>query len=142
LATQPDYVAGKLLRDLVQSVEAEPPEKENSFGAIRYGPRRTEALRNECLKIADRLLQSAPVADIAVITVLSQREEFERLASGVMDCIRKNDPESGLDRLHTFTTAMSAYAAWTPAKSHCRVFLLALFLVGLATYSVVIQFLK
>jgi len=103
--TQPDYIAGKLLKDLVESVEAEPPEEENSFGAIRYGPRRTEALRNECLKIADGLLQSAPVADTAVISVLSQREEFERLASGVMDCITKNDPESGLDRLHTFTMA-------------------------------------
>jgi hypothetical protein len=62
-------------------------------------------LKTECQKIADRLLQSAPVADTTVISVLSQREEFERLASGVMDSISKNDPESGLDRLHTFTMA-------------------------------------
>jgi Abortive infection C-terminus len=88
----------------VESVEAD-PEDSDSFGAIRYGPRRTPALRNECVKIAERLLQSAPVGDTTVISVLSQREEFDRLASGVMDSINKNDPESGLDRLHTFTMA-------------------------------------
>jgi Abortive infection C-terminus len=55
------------------------------------------------MKIADRLLQSAPVSDTAVISILSRREEFDRLAKGVLDSINKNDPESGLDRLHTFT---------------------------------------
>jgi hypothetical protein len=100
---QPDYVVGKLLKDLVESVEAD--TEEDSFGTIRYGLRRPPALRNECLNIADRLLQSAPVGDTAVISVLSQREDFDRLANGVLDSVNKNDPESGLDRLHTFTMA-------------------------------------
>jgi len=56
------------------------------------------------MKIAERLLQSAPVGDTKVIAVLSKREEFDRLANGILDSINKNDPESGLDRLHTFTT--------------------------------------
>jgi hypothetical protein len=102
---QPDYIVGKLLKDFVDSVDADPPEESESFGAVRYGIRRTAAFKDDCLKIADRLLQSAPVPDTVVISVLSQREEFERLASGVMDSITKNDPESGLDRLHTFTMA-------------------------------------
>jgi hypothetical protein len=55
------------------------------------------------MKIADRLLQSALVSETKVISVLSKREEFDRLAKGVLDSINKNDPESGLDRLHTFT---------------------------------------
>ncbi len=88
----------------MESVEAD-TEDSDSFGTIRYGTRRPPTLRNECLKIADRLLQSAPVGDTTVISVLSQREEFERLANGVLDSINKNDPESGLDRLHTFTMA-------------------------------------
>jgi len=101
---QPDYVVGKLLKDLVESVEAD-TEGSDGFGTIRYGTPRPPALRNECLKIADRLLQAAPVGDTTVISVLSKREEFDRLANGVLDSINKNDPESGLDRLHTFTMA-------------------------------------
>jgi hypothetical protein len=100
---QPDYVVGKLLKDLVESVEADTDS--DGYGTIRYCTPRPPALRNECLKIADRLLQSAPVGDTTVISVLSQREEFDRLANGVLDSINKNDPESGLDRLHTFTMA-------------------------------------
>jgi hypothetical protein len=102
---QPDYIVGKLLKDLIDSVGADPTEESRSFGEVKYGVRRSAAFKTECQKIADRLLQSAPVADTTVISVLSQREEFERLASGVMDSISKNDPESGLDRLHTFTMA-------------------------------------
>jgi hypothetical protein len=30
--------------------------------------------------------------------------EFERLADEILASIRKNDPQSGLDRLHTFAT--------------------------------------
>jgi len=60
-------------------------------------------LAEKCRKVAERLLASAPVPDAEVISVLSQREEFDRLANGVMDSINKNEPESGLDRLHTFT---------------------------------------
>jgi hypothetical protein len=37
-----------------------------------------------------------------IIAVPSRREEFERLANGVREALEKNDPESGLDRLHTF----------------------------------------
>jgi abortive infection Abi-like protein len=99
---QPDYIVGKLLRDLIESVETDDGDS-NSFGTVRYGIQRTSAQKAECLKIADRLLQAAPVSDTTVITVLSKREEFDRLAKGVLDSINKNDPESGLDRLHTFT---------------------------------------
>ncbi len=83
---QPDHVVGKLLKDMVEYREAE----------------KDSALGQKCRQIAERLLQSAPVQDTEVISVLSQREEFERLAKGVLESINKNDPESGLDRLHTF----------------------------------------
>lgn len=62
-------------------------------------------LADNCRAIAQRLLPSAPVHDASVISILSRREEFEKLANGVLDCINNNDPESGLDRLHTFTVA-------------------------------------
>lgn len=101
---QPDYVVGKLLKDMIESVTVDDGNGDgDGFGAIRYGTRRSTAQKTECMKIADRLLQSAPVSDTRVIAVLSRREEFDRLAKGVLDSINKNDPESGLDRLHTFT---------------------------------------
>lgn len=83
---QPDHVVGKLLKDLIQYHE----------------PEMSSQLSKRCLVIAERLLQSAPIADVEVISVLSERQEFERLAEGILDLIRKNDPQSGLDRLHTF----------------------------------------
>jgi|SRR6185312_2011076 len=98
---QPDYVVGKLLKDMIESVTVDCGDE--SFGTIRYGVRRSSVQKTQCMKIAERLLQSAPVSDTNVIAVLSRREEFDRLAAGVMDSINKNDPESGLDRLHTFT---------------------------------------
>lgn len=84
---QPDHIVGKLLEDLIEYRE-------------RHGDM---PLGHKCRETADRLLQSAPVPDAEVISVLSEREEFERLANGVLDSINRNDPESGLDRLHTFT---------------------------------------
>src|ERR1039458_8291780 len=36
-----------------------------------------------------------------------KREEFERLAKEALDSIQRNDPESGLDRLHTFAIAFT-----------------------------------
>lgn len=82
---RPDHIIGKLLKDFVAYREDDSP------------------LREKCREIAERLLQSAPIQAAEVISVLSEREEFERLAKGVMDSISQNDPESGLDRLHTFT---------------------------------------
>jgi hypothetical protein len=81
---QPDHVVGKLLMELVEYPTTDSP------------------LRGKCQQIAERLLQSAPIQDAEVIAVLSEREEFERLAKAVVDAINKNNPESGLDRLHTF----------------------------------------
>jgi hypothetical protein len=70
---QPDYIVGKLLKDMIDSVTVEDEESE-SFGTIRYGVRRTSTQKTECMKIADRLLQSAPVNHTTVIAVLSKRK--------------------------------------------------------------------
>jgi hypothetical protein len=86
---QPEHLVGKLLKDLADYRREDSP------------------LREKCRGIAERMLRSAPIQDGEVISVLSQRKEFERLANGVMDSINKNDPESGLDRLHTFAMAFT-----------------------------------
>jgi hypothetical protein len=84
---QPDHRVGKLLKDMIEFDRV----GENS------------PLKPKCLAIAERLLQAAPVPDATVISVLSEREEFEHLAKGVLDAIHKNNTQGGLDRLHTFT---------------------------------------
>jgi hypothetical protein len=83
---QSDHVVGKLLRALVDYRESayDVPEP---------------ILATNCRQTADRLLQSAPIQDAEVISILSMREEFETLAKEILDCINKNAPESGLDRL-------------------------------------------
>ena len=56
----------------------------------------------ECLKIVHRLKLSAPVPDIDAIIPNSEDRDFETLAKAVRDSIDRNEPEVGLDRLHTF----------------------------------------
>jgi hypothetical protein len=86
---QPDHVVGKLLMAFIEF-------RESTYTTTE------PTLAGKCRQIAERLLQSAPIQDAEVITVLSMREEFETLAREILDCINKNAPESGLDRLHTF----------------------------------------
>jgi hypothetical protein len=56
----------------------------------------------ECQRIVRRLKESAPFPDIAAVTPNVEDQSFEALARSVRDAIDRNEPESGLDRLHTF----------------------------------------
>jgi hypothetical protein len=84
--SQPDHVVGRLLKYLVERA-----------------PDGNDMLRKRCIVAAERLSKSAVVHDADVITELSGLEDFEQLAAGIRDSIEKNEPETGLDRLHTFT---------------------------------------
>lgn len=61
-----------------------------------------EAPPEECLTIVRRLQESAPVPDISSIVPNVADETFEALAKSVRESIDRNEPEAGLDRLHTF----------------------------------------
>lgn len=82
---EPNHVVGKLLSGLLEYC------KDDSV------------LHKDCGRIAQRLLQDAPVQDVEVISAVSAEKDFEVIAKTVRDAIEKNEPESGLDRLHTFT---------------------------------------
>ena len=56
----------------------------------------------EYTRVGQRLLQGAPVQDIDAISVETTERDFEGLARSVRESIDKNEPEAGLDRLHTF----------------------------------------
>lgn len=83
---QPDHIVGRLLKDLVERA-----------------PDGNAMLRKRCTAAAERLSQSSAIHDASVISELSGLEDFEQLAAGIRDSIEKNEPEAGLDRLHTFT---------------------------------------
>jgi len=56
----------------------------------------------ECLDIIYRLNTSADVPDVAVLIPNVANGTFEMLAKSVRESIERNEPEMGLDRLHTF----------------------------------------
>jgi abortive infection Abi-like protein len=84
---EPNHVVGKLLNSILD-----------------YGKEGRERLLafSECRQVAQRLLQDAPVQDIEAITPNANGKDFEALAKSVREAIEKNEPEAGLDRLHTF----------------------------------------
>ena len=56
----------------------------------------------ECRKVAVRLGQDVPVAELDALTTISEEKDFEVVAKAIRDTIERNEPEVGLDRLHTF----------------------------------------
>ena len=85
---EPNHVVGKLLSGLLDYCKG--------------GSADTPSLHEDCRRIAQRLLQDAPVQDVEAISAISAEKDFEVLAKSVKDAIDRNEPESGLDRLHTF----------------------------------------
>jgi hypothetical protein len=59
-------------------------------------------LIEDCRKIARRLLSDQPVSELDALTAISDEKDFEVVADHVREAIVKNQPEGGLDRLHTF----------------------------------------
>lgn len=89
-SNEPNYVVAKLLGDLLQYV-------------VELGPGDDEEqLLESCRRAVQRLSQSAPVPEIDAITPNTAEKAFAILAKSVRESIEKNEPESGLDRLHTF----------------------------------------
>ena len=56
----------------------------------------------ECFSIVNRLKETAPVPDVSSISPNMIDRSFESLAQSVRKSIERNEPEAGLDRLHTF----------------------------------------
>ena len=87
---EPNHVAGKLISDLLgyRGTPAHDSEDLETY--------------TECLHVAVRLQTAAPVLDIDALTPNSGGAAFSLLAKEVRDAIGRNEPEAGIDRLHTF----------------------------------------
>lgn len=83
-----NYVVGKLLSELLEYRQPSDSDEVRLF--------------DECKRISARLLQSSPVEAIESITAEGTERGFEMLAKAVREAIEKNEPEIGLDRLHTY----------------------------------------
>jgi hypothetical protein len=86
---EPDHVAGQLLDDLVSHARMHEEIPEDRAKALDLTER-----------LAGRLRQSAPVLD--EVPLESSESTFQRLADSVRQAIQRNEPEAGLDRLHTY----------------------------------------
>jgi hypothetical protein len=56
----------------------------------------------ECWRVVRRLKESAPVPEIGSVLPNTDDMTFEALARSVRESIDRNEPQFGLDRLHTF----------------------------------------
>lgn len=83
-----NVVVGELTRKMIE------------FAATIAGT--DEDLLRQATKIATRLLNSSPVPELDAITAINDDRTFEALAKMVREAIDNNEPECGLDRLHTF----------------------------------------
>lgn len=91
---EPNHLVGRLVHDLLEycRTAASDPDHDHLF--------------EECSRIARRLQQSARVEELHAVTVEGSERGLEVLARAVRDSIEKNEPEAGLDRLHTFVTKL------------------------------------
>ncbi len=61
-----------------------------------------QSLLDKCFRIANRLKQDSPVENIDAIRSNIEDRDFSLLVKSIRESINKNEPETGLDRLHTF----------------------------------------
>lgn len=59
-----------------------------------------QSLFKECELIAARLAKGKAVPDVEALE--GDTEDFQRVATAARECFDRNEPEQGLDRLHTF----------------------------------------
>jgi len=85
-----NYLVGQVLQTIF----------ENWQEFVGYGE--PEDPPEEAVQIAKRLVESAPAPDLAGIVPIGGDTSLDSLARSVSDAIARNEPEAGLDRLHTF----------------------------------------
>lgn len=101
---EPNHLCGTLIAALVDyraELLKEHEGQDTTYLEVKRLPDE-ERLAEECRRIAARLSQGSAVAEISSITAPVPERDFETLAREVQDVIRRNQPEAGLDRLHTF----------------------------------------
>lgn len=89
---EPNHVVGKVVNDLIELAREQSPHRND------------ETLLDECQRIVERIRQGAPVEELEAIGEELAEKDFDLLVKSIRASIDANEPEAGLDRLHTFVT--------------------------------------
>lgn len=95
---EPNYIVGKLLGDMLGAWDDICGKPYNPETGQHESPR----FPDDCVRIIERLKADSPVPEIDSLKPNLEDKDFEALARSVKEYIRRNEPETGLDRLHTF----------------------------------------
>ncbi len=95
---EPNHVVGKVLGDILDEWEEWAESAYNSA----TGKYEKSRFPDDCVKIVERLKLDSPVPEIEALRPNADDRDFEALARSVKEYIKRNEPETGLDRLHTF----------------------------------------
>jgi hypothetical protein len=85
-----NHLAGKLIEALI------------AYGQDIDAFNNDGTLPDDCLRIVARLKQDRTVTDLDALSASVDERDFETIAKQVREVIDKNQPQAGLDRLHTF----------------------------------------
>jgi hypothetical protein len=94
--TEPNYVVGKLISDLLSY------QIKSKIAFMLETTEAEQRLYDECCRIAERLKQESMVEHVEAIKPNIDEKNFSVLAKSIRECIKNNEPETALDRLHTF----------------------------------------
>lgn len=95
---EPNHVVGKVLDDILDEWEEWNQNTYNSATSQYEIPR----FPDDCVKIVERLKEHSTVPEIETLKPNADDRDFEALARSVKEYIKRNEPETGIDRLHTF----------------------------------------
>lgn len=96
IKVEPNYTVGKLLSAFCDFWQSKVHNGE-------IDPQDDEKIYQECLKISSKLKEESIVDHIDAIQPNVDDRDFNVLAKLIRESIEKNEPETALDRLHTFT---------------------------------------
>ena len=111
---QPNYVVAKLLTELLEYWQS---QKLMSMSTITE---HEQALFEECQRVIERLKLDNPVEHIDAIQPTTDDKDFSMLAKSIRESIEKNEPESALDRLHTYVVKYTRHLCEKHGLSCCR----------------------
>jgi hypothetical protein len=89
---EPNHVVGKVMSDLIDLAREQSSHRDS------------RVLLDECSRIVERLRQSAPVQELEAIGDELSEKDFDVLVKPIRASLDANEPETGLDRLHTLVT--------------------------------------